>query len=166
MRTLMRLAVRLIILGLLAAVGGAIYAKSRLVSRGEPEDETVDLVAIFEGFELESRTTMFRGGSLLTWFGGGTLDLRNATLAPEGARLTVRALFGGAEVIVPEGWDVVCELIGLAGGLGDDREREHAHGGDEPHRHTAPGGPVLTIDGWAAFGGIGITSQKRGPVLR
>lgn len=157
MRSLVRLAVRLAVLGLLAAVGGALYTKARTISRGEPEDETVDLVGIFEGFELTSRSTAFRGGSLLSWFGGGTLDLRNATLAPEGARLTVHALFGGAQVIVPEGWDVECELIGFAGGLGDNRDHDHGE---------AIAGPVLTIAGWAAFGGVGVTSERRGPPPR
>ncbi len=162
MGTLIRLVLRLALLGLVGAVAGALYARGRLVSRGEPDDDEVELVGIFEGFELASRAGAFRGGTLLAWFGGGTLDLRGATLAPTGARLTVHALFGGAQLVVPDDWDVECRLVGVAGGLGDDRARHrpmqegHDSGG-------ADHGPTLTIDGWAAFGGVGVTSERRGP---
>lgn len=156
MRSLIGFVLRLAAVGMLAAVGGAFYAKSRLISNGEPDSDTIELVGIFEGFELESRAMAFRGGTLLAWFGGGTLDLRDATLAPEGARLTVHALFGGAQVLVPNGWDVECRLIGIAGGLGDDRP-DHAHPHVEPEVR-----PLLTIDGWAAFGGVGVSSERRG----
>lgn len=157
MRSVIVFVLRLAALASLAAVGGALYAKSRLASSGEPESDSIELVGIFEGFELESRATAFRGGTLLAWFGGGTLDLRAATLAPEGARLTIHALFGGAQVVVPDGWDIDCRLIGIAGGLGDARP-DHAHPHVDPQER-----PVLTIDGWAAFGGVGVTSERRGP---
>jgi len=155
MRSIIVFVLRLAALGMLAAVGCALYARSRLTSSGEPDSDSIELVGIFGGFEFESRATAFRGGTLLAWFGGGTLDLRNATLAPEGARLTVHALFGGAQVVVPDGWDIDRRLIGIAGGLGDDRP-DHAH----PHTHERP---VLTIDGWAAFGGVGVSAERRGP---
>lgn len=160
MRSLIGFVLRVGALGMLVAVGGALYAKSRLISNGEPDSDTIELVGIFEGFELESRATAFRGGTLLSWFGGGTLDLRNAKLAPDGARLTVQALFGGAQIVVPDGWDVECRLIGIAGGLGDDRP-DHAH----PHVNPLVR-PLLTIDGWAAFGGVGVSSERRGPTIQ
>ncbi len=98
--------------GLLAAAGLVVPAalafkeKSRREIAGLPafdEDaDELDIAAIFDGLEARSRATSFRGGEILVWYGGGTLDLREATLDPAGATLRVRAIFGGLEVIVPE----------------------------------------------------------------
>ncbi len=88
-------------LGLVVAgvyVGFAAAAKvmkSVLPSRGDAESDDVALVAIFDGVKLESRSQAFRGGSMLAWFGGVAVDLREAQLAPEGARLSLHSLFGG-----------------------------------------------------------------------
>lgn len=48
----------------------------------------------------------FLGGRVGVLFGGATVDLRAADAPPEGAALEVTAAFGGAEVLVPVGWDV------------------------------------------------------------
>ena len=56
--------------------------KSVLPSRGDAESDEVALVAIFDGVKLESRSQAFRGGSMLAWFGGVAVDLREAELAP------------------------------------------------------------------------------------
>lgn len=163
--------VRIVVLMILAAVAGALYARGRMESRGAPDDDSVDLVAIFEGFELVSRATAFRGGTMVTWFGGGTLDLRDATLHPDGARLTVYALFGGAQVALPPDWAVDCRLIAVVGGVGDDRDGNGAGVGDltgagAGSHHEDSDRPTLTIDGVAAFGGVGITARPRGPSAR
>jgi len=54
-----------------------------LRSRGDAEGDEVALVAIFDGIELESRSTASRGGSMFTWFGGTAVDLGNVKLAPD-----------------------------------------------------------------------------------
>ena len=46
---------------------------------------------------------------MLAWFGGITLDLREATLAP-GARLTVNTIFGGVAIRVPPEWRLESNL--------------------------------------------------------
>ena len=56
--------------------------KRALPSRGDAESDEVALVAIFDGVKLESRSQAFRGGSMLAWFGGVAVDLREAQLAP------------------------------------------------------------------------------------
>jgi Cell wall-active antibiotics response 4TMS YvqF len=127
--------------GMLAA---AALAKRALPSRGDSESDEVALVAIFGGVELESRAQAFRGGSLLAWFGGVAVDLRQAKLAPE-ARLTVGALFGGVDVKVPTGWRVVSTARAFAGGVSDDVP--------EP---DDPAAPTLTVESTTAFGGISI----------
>jgi hypothetical protein len=130
--------------GLLAA---AALVKRALPSRGDAESDEVRLIAIFGGAELESRAQAFRGGSMLAWFGGIAVDLRQATLAPD-AQLTVGALFGGVDVKVPPGWRVVSTARALAGGVSDDVP--------EP---DDPAAPTLTVESTAVFGGVSVRAS-------
>ena len=128
-------------LGMFAA---AAFAKRALPSQGDEQSDEVALVAIQNGIDLTSRAKAFKGGSMLAWFGGINVDLREAELAP-GARLTVHTLFGGIAVRVPSGWRIESNAKVLNGGVSiptvppDD-----------------PDAPVLTIDGLAVFGGIAV----------
>ena len=88
-----------------------------------------------------------RGGTLECWYGGGVLDLRDAVLAPEGATLRVRAVFGGGQVLVPADWRVV-RVRGM-GGIGDTR----------PAKGYKAGAPELVIEGMAIAGGFAVTSE-------
>lgn len=138
------------VLSSVVAAIAAIVAKGRLPSRGGPDDDEIALTAIFEPLTFESAATSFRGGTLTCWFGGADLDLRGATLDPAGGHLTVRVLFGGGRLIVPEDWDVRLDVTGILGGVGDARESAEAE----------RRGPSLIVDGFAAMGGFGIVSTK------
>ena len=54
---------------------------------------------------------------MLAWFGGISVDLRGATLAPDGAHLELHALNGGIAIRVPEGWRVHSNLGAVLGGV-------------------------------------------------
>ena len=147
----------LLVVGLLAGIASAIAAamtKRRLSADGEtvsdPTDNEPNVVAIFDGVEMASTAPAFRRGSLTAWYGGSSLDLREATLDPEGATLDVKAIFGGSQVIVPETWRVELKGAGFLGGFGDARDQDL----------VVNEGPVLTIKGLAIFGGIGVTSDS------
>jgi predicted membrane protein len=137
-----------IISSILAAVVAAV-AKRHMMSSGTETDDEFDLVTIFDGIDFASTAPAFRRGSVLTWYGGGQIDLRGATLDPAGAELDVRALFGGVQLIVPETWRVEQRIVAFLGGVGDSREKIEA-------QET---GPVLRLRGWAVFGGIDVTSE-------
>jgi len=122
----------------------AALAKRVLPSRGDAESDEVALVAIFDGIDLKSRAQAFRGGSMLAWFGGVAVDLREAKLGPD-ARLTISALFGGVDVKVPPEWRIVSTGRAFAGGVSDDVP--------EPQD---PAAPTLTVESTTAFGGISI----------
>ena len=132
---------------MIGAAFAARMAKERIVPVDDPDADEVALAAIFGPIDFRSTATSFRGGTLDCWYGGGTVDLRGATLAPEGARLEVRAIFGGAQIIVPEDWQVTPSIVGL-GGSGDMRSSVD-RGLDAPR---------LEITGIAIFGGIGVSS--------
>jgi hypothetical protein len=134
-------------LTMIGAAIGARMAKERIVPVDDPAADEVTLAAIFGPIDFRSTATSFRGGSLECWYGGGTIDLRGASLAAEGARLEVRAIFGGAQIVVPETWAVTTSIVGI-GGAGDMRSRAGL-GSQAPH---------LEVSGIAVFGGVGISS--------
>jgi hypothetical protein len=150
--------VRLIVLAFFGTLlASAAMAVQRKRTAPPPPDEAADeieLVTIFDQLDFRSTATAFRGGRVECWFGGGLLDLRGATLAPEGAVLEVQAVFGGGSIIVPDDWTVTTRVVGI-GGAGD--ARGNAASGD---------GPRLEIEGLAVFGGWGIMSDDpRGDVI-
>jgi hypothetical protein len=126
----------------------AFAARRHVVRVDDPAANEVHLAAILEPLMFESTANAFRGGSLDCWYGGGVVDLRQATLDPAGATLHVRALFGGGQIVVPADWRVATKVVGL-GGVGD------ARGGPGP----AEGAPTLTLEGFVVFGGFGIQSE-------
>lgn len=146
--------VRFVLGGFILAVGsslvGAAVAKQRLPSVGTDVDDEIALTAILAPVEFESHATAFRGGSILLWYGGGDMDLRGVRLDPAGARLTVRAIFGGGRLIVPETWNVDLQMLGIFGGSTDQRSAFD----------RAPDAPRLIVDGLCVFGGLAIFSSK------
>jgi len=130
------------------AAAGLAFVKRRAVVPQEPDADEVDLVASFGQLDYTSTANAFRGGSVQTWFGGGVVDLRHATLDPMGATIEVNALFGGGNLVVPEDWNVETKVAGI-GGIGDGR----------PQRDRSPEAPTLRVEGIALFGGWGITSE-------
>ncbi len=122
----------------------------------DPEADEVDLVATFGPLEFTSAARAFRGGSMTTWFGGSMLDLRGATLDPAGATLRVSTMFGGGNVVVPEGWNVDTKITACFGGAGDAR----------PAVEREPDAPTLRLEGVVLFGGWGITSRPAGEADR
>ncbi len=147
-RIIRRIVVAFVAITSISAIAAAV-AKRSIVSTGGPDSDELALAAIFDSVDLESRATSFRGGSLLCWFGGGNVDLRGATLDPAGARLTIRAIFGGGLLVVPDDWKVDLKVIGIMGGVGDTRDM----------RGRPADAPRLIVDGFALFGGFGISSR-------
>ena len=138
---------------MVSAVGTAIAAltkKRQILPIDDPDADEVRLAAIFEPIVFESTASAFRGGTLDLWFGGGIIDLRKATLDPAGARLEVRAMFGGCQLLVPATWRVTTRVTGI-GGAGDSR----------PQIERSSGSPSLTVEGITFFGGLGIASDIR-----
>src|SRR5262249_62077499 len=93
----------------------AAFMRRAMPSRGDEEGDEVALVAIMNGVELKSRAQAFRGGSMVAWFGGIAVDLRDAELAAD-ARLEVRTLFGGVASRAPPTWRGRAALQARAGG--------------------------------------------------
>jgi hypothetical protein len=141
----MRLVRALLILKLGAWAGmatAAAFVKRAVPSRGDEDSDELSLVAVFDGIDLKSRAKAFKGGTMLAWFGGIAVDLRDAELAP-GARLSVHTLFGGIAIKTPPGWRVESTVKAFMGGVDAQTPTQND-----------PNAPVLTLVGLALFGGI------------
>ena len=119
----------------------------RRVAETAPEN-TVDTLVIFGDVERRIASPSFLGGNLTALFGGATLDLRGSEM-PEGVNLlNIQAIFGGVDLILPEGWTVEIRGIPIFGGIEDQRTKQIG-----PESAT---GPRLRVNAFVFFGGIDV----------
>jgi hypothetical protein len=89
---------------------------------------------------------------MVAWYGGVDADLREARLA-ENARLSVTALFGGIQLVVPPEWRIETDIRAVAGG--------YDVGGEDP---DDPDAPVLRVEGRAVCGGVAVSRKPSADV--
>jgi hypothetical protein len=126
-----------------------------LVGRGalgrfrEHEGERQDVVALLGASESKNRSEHFRHANVSAVFGGATLDMRDAHPDP-GASVDALALFGGVDVVVPEGWRVQMSGLPIFGGYED---KTSGHG------QLPPDAPTLKVAATAIFGGVTVKNK-------
>lgn len=108
-------------------------------------EDIVDYFTIFSAIENTNYSKNFKGGKLSAVFAGIELDLRDAEIEGKTAVISVTAVFGGIEIIVPPHWNVEVKATPILGGV----EKNTKYNRDED-------APTLKIDGTAIFGGIEI----------
>ncbi len=106
-----------------------------------------NMFSIFGGSNRKV-TGDFKGADLTAVFGGGGLDLRNATMSADEAVVNVNAIFGGFEIRVPETWLVDVHVAGIFGGHED---KTH-----QPDTRLVPNPKRLIVKGATIFGGLGV----------
>ena len=127
----------LILVGLIVIFGRGM--SRRVVATAD----RVNSFNVFSGTELASHSDHFEGGNVGALFGGAEIDLRDAQPAP-GAALDVFVAFGGAEIKVPEGWQVITHGMPIFGGFDNVTAKER----------IPAGAPVLDVDATVIFGGL------------
>ena len=90
--------------------------------------------------------------------GGVELDFREAGFGPGVTEVTVFALWGGVDVVVPPGLQVECNGAGILGGF----VREPDELADASTASSDPGSPVLRVNGVALMGGVTISTRLPG----
>ncbi len=90
----------------------------------------------------------FQGGKVTAVFGASTLDLTGTAIDPAGAYVSATAVFGGVDILVPEGTNVETQGFIVFGGS------DHKHRGGLPSESVGNG--VLTVAISGAFGGVEI----------
>jgi len=117
---------------------GAIALVAFLWAREQPGE-----VVVFAGREGRGAEE-FTGTEATTLFGGYKLDLRDSTIPRGQAVIDLNTIFGGAEILVPEDWNVIVEGHAIFGAF-EDKTRHPAHNAS---------GSDLVIRGTTLFGGV------------
>ncbi|WP_433077628.1 DUF1707 domain-containing protein [Dactylosporangium sp. CA-052675] len=111
---------------------------------------TGSAVAVMSGFTRRGAWVVPKVFTCFAFWGGGTVDLREARMLHGEVRIRAFALMGGVNVIVPEDAEVHVTGSGLMGGFG--------HDASGPGRH---GAPRIIVTGFAMWGGVGVERRKR-----
>lgn len=134
---------------IIMGIGILVNRKNRpLVS--QRNTEMVDLFSVFGGIESSSNSAHFMGGDITAIFGGVDLDLRDSIVKERPAKINVIAIFGGADIKIPEEWKIHMDVLPILGSAEDERPRSSARNEIETEK------PDLIITGFAAFGGVSI----------
>jgi Domain of unknown function (DUF1707)/Cell wall-active antibiotics response 4TMS YvqF len=107
------------------------------------------IVSVMSGTEKRGRWRLARETNVICVMGGAELDLRHAELEDLDSTITVVAVMGGAEIIVPEGVDVDLGGFAFIGG------KEFRPGKTVP----PPSAPSVRIKAYALMGGIEVKTR-------
>lgn len=127
-------------------------APAPAVQSGLEMAEREVLVGIMGGTERKGAWTPPRHTVAVAVMGGAGLDFREARLGAKEVRVTVVAIMGGVEILVPPGMRVEVAGSALMGAF------EHRADGPPP----VAGAPVLRIDGLALMGGVEVKVRLPG----
>jgi hypothetical protein len=146
---LLRLAALFVLLIAAATAIGQVLARRR--TWGDDDADDVSMATCFGGIDRSLHGEGLRHVGASAWFGGVNLDLREATLAPEGADVELDAMMGGIKLTVSPDWHVEVDQDVSAGGI---EERL------TPLEELPPGAPLLHVVARARMGGILVTTHK------
>lgn len=113
------------------------------------QDDRIDSTNIFSGSKKVILSKDFKGGDIVTIFGGSEIDLMQADINGT-AILEVTAIFGGATLVVPSNWAIQSsEAVTIFGGISDKRKFAAL---------SEPASKTLVLKGTMIFGGMEIKS--------
>ncbi|HZY78010.1 MAG TPA: hypothetical protein VFE50_00710 [Cyclobacteriaceae bacterium] len=111
------------------------------------EQDMIDSVNVFGSTKKNILSKNFRGGEVVSFFGGCELNLSQADIHGP-VMLEMTQVFGGAKLIVPSNWRIQSELVSVFGGVDDKRMIQP---NIDPNK-------VLVLRGTNVFGGLEIKS--------
>lgn len=129
-----------------ASAGDTAYTGTTAGATGSTE-EMVDIAAVFGAVKKNVYSKNFKGGEVVTVFGGSEINLMNADFSGE-IKLEIVNVFGGTTLFVPSNWQIRTEAAAVLGAIEDKRREPSAITTDK----------VLVIEGFVMFGGIDIKS--------
>ncbi|HSY41028.1 MAG TPA: LiaF domain-containing protein [Polyangia bacterium] len=117
----------------------------------EPEcvttvDDGFERGAALQSLWIHVRAREFRSGRVTAVLTGVTVDLREATLSPEGATIHVQSALSGIDILVPPDWDVAWDVGAIWSSVGEHRRAPRSA---EPR-------PRLRIAGMVVAGGLSV----------
>jgi predicted membrane protein len=147
-RKLLRVVMSIVALQIVAFIVGSIISKK--MTRGDEDSDEFQVAAVMGGKRFHSYADHLKSGTAIASMGGVDLDLRDATLDPEGATLELRATMGGVQAVVPEGWAVDVDTETHAGEV-DVKVT--------PAEDLPADAPKLHIDAVTRMGGVVVTTK-------
>jgi hypothetical protein len=123
------------------------------VRPGEGGD-VASAIAVMSGFMRNGSWVPPRVLNCVAFWGGGTVDLREARFLHAEIEIHVVAVMGGVHILVPEEADVQITGSGVMGGF------DHGASGT-----GQPGAIRVTVTGFAFWGGVGVHRLARGAKL-
>lgn len=127
-----------------AAQTGAAETNTSTDKKGE---DVLDASAIFGVVKKNIYSKNFKGGDLVSVFGGTEVNLMHADFTGE-MKLEIVNVFGATTLFVPSHWQIRTEAAAILGAIEDKRREPTAIQTDK----------VLIIEGLVLFGGIDIKS--------
>jgi predicted membrane protein len=112
-------------------------------------EEVLDVTAVFAGVKKNIYSKNFKGGEIVSVFGGAEVNLTQASFQQPQVEIESVQIFGGAKLIVPADWVIHNEAVAIFGGIEDKRP--------QPIAIPVPA-KVLVLKGFVMFGGIEIKS--------
>lgn len=112
------------------------------------KEDYINSTSIFSGSKKIIISKNFKGGDIVTIFGGTELDFSQADMTKPVA-LEITTIFGGTKLIIPSNWEIKSEAVMIFGGIEDKRRMQTITG--EPEK-------TLILKGTVLFGGIEIKS--------
>ena len=136
----------LILIGLVLIFGSGkiFHRRDFTISKGE---DFIEEVSIFGGRDRIVNSQSFRGGKIVSIFGGSKLDLSKVELSTGNVEIEIVSIFGGSTMLVPSDWNIKLEVFNIFGGYGDKRIRSQVD-----YNKT------VVVKGVALFGGGEIKS--------
>ena len=110
-------------------------------------------LCILGGVDKKGRWTVPRALRVVCFWGGATLDFRDADLAPGVTDLRVTCVMGGCHIIVPPWLAVEIDGTAILGGFD---EMDRGHGAPDPGR------ALLRITGLCVMGGFSCETRLPG----
>jgi hypothetical protein len=119
-----------------------------LLANDKSTDNVLDIAAVFGSVKKNIMSKHFRGGEVVSVFGGAHVNLLHADM--EGPIvIEVVNIFGGTTLLVPNNWEIKSEAVAIFGGVEDKRSI--------PHIPQVPN-KTLILQGFSMFGGLEIKS--------
>ena len=147
MKRTLKLVLKLLIVGaILGAIGRALSDK---FTEGDDRADVFKLGVFFGGAERTTTAPALLNGEVAVCFGGVDLDLRQATLSSDGARIDLKVCMGGVQITVPDSWRVTVEEDIKAAGVDVNVT---------PPDELPEDAPRLEIAATARMGGVAVTT--------
>lgn len=110
-------------------------------------DNWLETVSIFGNIKKLVYSKNFKGGDIVSIFGGAEINLTHADFTGN-IVIEVVQIFGGTKLIIPPHWQVRSEMVAVFGGIDDKRPPQPNYDAEK----------VVILNGTTFFGGIEIKS--------